>query len=97
MTSSSASPPAPGQANAVNVTADNTTCTSLVATTTIPVDDVDAERGIVALQGKPRVISIADPTALMAVRAVTPTYEWIVGSGDCRSWRAAMSSTPANA
>ena len=75
-------PGAPGQARAVNVTADNTTCASLVATTTIPVDDVDAERGIVALQGKPRVISVADPTALMAVRAVTPTYEWMVGSGD---------------
>jgi OmcA/MtrC family decaheme c-type cytochrome len=73
---------APGQANAVNVTADNTTCTSLVATTTIPVDPVDYERGIVALQGKPRVISVADPTAVMAVRAVTPTYEWMVGSGD---------------
>lgn len=72
---------APGQANAVNVTATNTTCASLVATTTIPVDDVDYERGIVALQGKPRVISVADPTALMAVRAVTPVREWVVGDG----------------
>jgi OmcA/MtrC family decaheme c-type cytochrome len=73
---------APGQANAVNVTADNTTCQGNVATTTIPVDVVDAEVGIVALQGKPRVVSVLDPTATMAVRAVTPTYEWLVGSGD---------------
>lgn len=72
---------APGQANAVNVTADNTTCAGNVATTTIAVDPVDYERGIVALQGKPRVISVADPTALMAVRAVTPVREWVVGDG----------------
>jgi OmcA/MtrC family decaheme c-type cytochrome len=73
---------APGQANAVNVTADNTVCAGNVATTTIPVDPVEYERGIVALQGKPRVVSVLDPTATMAVRAVTPTYEWLVGSGD---------------
>jgi OmcA/MtrC family decaheme c-type cytochrome len=72
---------APGQANAVNVTPDNTTCSGNVATTVIPVDAVDYERGIVALQGKPRVPSVVDPTATMAVRAVTPTYEWIVGDG----------------
>jgi OmcA/MtrC family decaheme c-type cytochrome len=76
---------APGQANAVNVTADNTVCAGNVATTTIPVDPVEYERGIVALQGKPRVVSVADPTAVMAVRAVTPTYEWLVGSGDAPS------------
>ena len=45
---------APGQALNVDVTVDNTTCANGVATTTIPVDDVDAERGRVALQGKPR-------------------------------------------
>jgi OmcA/MtrC family decaheme c-type cytochrome len=73
---------APGQALNVGVSTDNTTCASGVATTTIPVDDVDAERGIVALQGKPRVVSVLDPTATMSVRAVTPTYEWLVGSGD---------------
>jgi OmcA/MtrC family decaheme c-type cytochrome len=72
---------APGQANAVNVTADNTTCQGNVATTTIPVDAVDYERGIVALQGKPRVVSVLDPTATMAVRAFTPTREWVVGDG----------------
>ncbi len=72
---------APGQANSVNVTTDNTTCASNVATTTIPVDDVDFERGIVALQGKPRVVSVLDPAETMSVRAVTPTYEWLVGDG----------------
>ena len=73
---------APGQALAVNVTTTNTTCQGNVATTTIPVDPVDYERGIVALQGKPRVVN-ADPaaTAPMAVRAVTPTREWVVGDG----------------
>ena len=72
---------APGQALSVNVTNDNTTCASNVATTTIPVDNVTAERGLVALQGKPRVVSVLDPTATMAVRVVTPTYEWLVGDG----------------
>ena len=73
---------APGQALSVNVTTTNTTCLGGVATTTIPVDVVDAERGRVALQGKPRVVSVANPAETMAVRAVTPTYEWLVGSGD---------------
>jgi len=73
---------APGQPTNVGVTVDNTTCSGNVATTTIPVEEVDAERGIVALQGKPRVVSVLDPTAAMEVRAVTPTYEWLVGSGD---------------
>ena len=72
---------APGQALSVNVTNANTACANGVATTTIPVDVTDAERGIVALQGKPRVVSVLDPTATMAVRAVTPTYEWVVGDG----------------
>ena len=72
---------APGQAESVNVTTANTTCAGGIATTTIPVDVVDADRGIVALQGKPRVVSVLDPAATMAVRAVTPTYEWLVGDG----------------
>jgi OmcA/MtrC family decaheme c-type cytochrome len=72
---------APGQALSVNVTVDNTACVGGVATTTIPVDVVGAERGIVALQGKPRVVSVLDPAATMSVRAKTPTYEWLVGDG----------------
>ena len=72
---------APGQALSENVTVDNTTCAAGIATTTILADDVDAERGIVALQGKPRTPSPADPTVGQRVRAVTPTYEWMVGDG----------------
>ena len=72
---------APGQALSVNVTNENTTCADGVATTVIPVDDVDVERGIVALQGKPRVISVLDPAEVMSVRVPTPTYEWLVGDG----------------
>jgi len=72
---------APGQALNVSVDTVNTTCAGNVATTTIPVDVTFAERGIVALQGKPRVVSVLDPAATMSVRAVTPTYEWLVGDG----------------
>lgn len=72
---------APGQALSVDVTVDNTTCASNVATTTIAVDDVDAERGIVALQGRPWVVSPLDPAETLQVRAMTPTYEWLVGDG----------------
>ncbi|MDJ0699747.1 MAG: hypothetical protein QNJ07_07800 [Woeseiaceae bacterium] len=73
---------APGQPLAVDVTVANTSCASNVATTTIPVDSVTAERGIVALQGRPWVVSPLDPAAAIQVRAATPTYEWLVGSGD---------------
>jgi OmcA/MtrC family decaheme c-type cytochrome len=72
---------APGQANAVNVTTTNTVCAGNVATTTIPVDaGVAATRGIVALQGKPRVVT-ADITTPTMVRAKTPVREWVVGTG----------------
>ena len=74
---------APGQALSVNVTVDNTTCTSLVATTIIPADDVTADRGIIALQGKPRTVSPdpAGPAEGQRVRAKTPTYEFMVADG----------------
>jgi OmcA/MtrC family decaheme c-type cytochrome len=74
-------PNAPGQALAVNVTTANTTCAGNVATTTIPVDASATGRGIVALQGKPRVVSVANSTQLMSVRVPTPTREWVVGTG----------------
>jgi OmcA/MtrC family decaheme c-type cytochrome len=74
-------PNAPGQALAVNVTTTNTTCTGNVATTVIPVNTgITATRGIVALQGKPRVVT-ADITTPMMVRAKTPVREWVVGTG----------------
>ena len=72
---------APGQALSVNVDTTNTACAGGIATTTIPVDLVTAERGIVALQGKPRVVDPVDPALTTRVRAKTPTYEWIVGDG----------------
>ena len=73
---------APGQALNVTMTVDNTTCAGGVATTTIPVDlGVTAEKGRLALGGKPLVVSVADPAATMAVRVPTPTYDWVVGDG----------------
>jgi OmcA/MtrC family decaheme c-type cytochrome len=71
----------PGQALSVNVTVDNTVCASNIATTTIPADVVTAERGIVALQGKPRTVSPDGSTTGQRVRAKTPTYEFMVADG----------------
>jgi len=84
---------APGQANAVNLDTTNTVCAGNVATTTIPVDAVDATVGRVALQGKPRVVSVADATATMQVRAKTPTFDWVVGSGDAATPRRSIADT----
>ena len=83
----------PGQATSVNLDTDNTICAGNVATTTIPVDDVDAMVGRVAIQGKPGVVSPADPTALVRVRVPTPTYDWMVGSGDPATPRRAVVDT----
>jgi hypothetical protein len=76
---------APGQPTSENLSLDNTECAGNVATTTIAVDPVAAsvERGIVALQGKPWVLS-PDPNdedGVMQARVVTPTYEWTIGDG----------------
>lgn len=84
---------APGQASAVNLDLINTTCAGNVATTVIPVDDVDATVGRVALQGKPRVISVADPTATMQVRAKTPTFDWNLGTSDAATPRRAIADS----
>jgi OmcA/MtrC family decaheme c-type cytochrome len=78
---------APGQAAATNLTTGatgNTTCSGNVATTTIATDTVPAgvTRGIVALQGKPAVPNAnAAVTTPMLVRALTPTREFVVGTG----------------
>ena len=72
---------APGQALNVTLTTDNTACNAGVATTTIPVDVVDAERGRLALGGKPLVVSVADPAETMQARVPSPTYDWLVGDG----------------
>jgi OmcA/MtrC family decaheme c-type cytochrome len=84
---------APGQANAVNLSTSNTTCSGTTATTVIPVDDVDATVGRVALQGKPRVINIADPSTTMQVRAKTPTFDWNLGTSDAATPRRAIADS----
>jgi len=75
----------PGQADNVPVTVDNTTCANGVATTTVTPKRIEgASRGIVAIQGKPWLPNV-DPEGedvYMQVRAKTPTYEFLVGSGD---------------
>jgi OmcA/MtrC family decaheme c-type cytochrome len=74
---------APGQASSVNVTTTNTTCAAGVATTTItPARVAGATKARIAIQGKPRVTSVANATELMSVRAKTPTYDFVVGTGD---------------
>jgi OmcA/MtrC family decaheme c-type cytochrome len=68
----------------------NTTCSGNVATTVVPVEETTAMYGRVAIQGKPRVPNVdpdPDPDfadeygTLMPVRAVTPTYDWVIGEG----------------
>jgi OmcA/MtrC family decaheme c-type cytochrome len=72
----------PGQAASVNVSTTNTVCAANVATTTItPARVAGATRARIALQGKPWVLN-ADPSALpMQVRAKTPVYDFVVGTG----------------
>jgi OmcA/MtrC family decaheme c-type cytochrome len=73
----------PGQADDVDLSTDNTTCADGVATTTIPVDAaIVAEKGRVALGGKPVVVSVLDPAETMEVRVPTPTYDWVLGTSD---------------
>jgi OmcA/MtrC family decaheme c-type cytochrome len=69
----------------VDLSLDNTACADGVATTVIPVETADAatdaERGRVALNGKPLVVSAADPADTMVVRVPTPTFDYLVGIG----------------
>jgi OmcA/MtrC family decaheme c-type cytochrome len=62
-----------------------TTCSGNVATTTLTVETppAGATRAIVALQGKPWVLAVnpADADGVMQVRALTPTREFMVGTG----------------
>jgi OmcA/MtrC family decaheme c-type cytochrome len=71
----------PGQAGRANVTVDNTVCAGNVATTTIPVDTVDADKGRLVMGGKPLVLNPADATDTMGARVPTPTFDWLVGVG----------------
>jgi len=75
----------PGQPSSAAVNTTNTTCASNVATTTLTVETppAGATRAIVALQGKPWVPAVdpADADGRMQVRALTPTREFVVGTG----------------
>jgi OmcA/MtrC family decaheme c-type cytochrome len=74
----------PGQADNVGVSTSNTTCAANVATTTItPKRVAGATRARIALQGKPWVLAVdpADADGVMQVRAKTPTYDFVVGTG----------------
>ncbi len=81
--------------SAPGVSAENTTCSGNVATTVVPVEETEAMYGRVAIQGKPRLVSIdpEDEDGLMAVRAVTPTYDWVVGAGGAAPARRAVVDT----
>jgi OmcA/MtrC family decaheme c-type cytochrome len=74
------------------VSNDNTTCENGVATTVVPVEETTATVGRVAIQGKPRVVSVDpdDADGLMAVRAKTPTYDWVIGDGAAADPRRAV-------
>ena len=85
------SPDSAGQpGSSPGVTTDNTTCASNVATTVVPVEETDAMYGRVAIQGKPRLPSVLGGGELMAVRAFTPTYDYIVGEGGAAPERRAV-------
>ena len=71
----------PGQPTRVNLDAVNTTCTSLIATTVIPVEAVAAEKGRIALGGKPLVESADVADLIVEARVPSPTYDWMIGDG----------------
>ena len=91
-----ASTSAPGQSSGVDLTADNTNCDAGmgVATTTLPVDAIVAEKGRLALGGKPLVLSsLIDPATMVEARVPTPTYDWLVGDGGPAMARRAVVDT----
>jgi OmcA/MtrC family decaheme c-type cytochrome len=71
----------PGQPARANVTTENTVCAGNVATTTIPVEAIDADKGRLVLGGKPLVVNPADAADTMGARVPTPTFDWLVGVG----------------
>ncbi|MBU2677105.1 MAG: hypothetical protein KJP16_08465 [Gammaproteobacteria bacterium] len=70
-----------GQPSRANVSAANTDCMGLVATTVIPAENVVAEKARIALGGKPQVLSEANPALTVEARVPSPTYDWLVGVG----------------
>jgi OmcA/MtrC family decaheme c-type cytochrome len=85
----------------VDVDDTNTTCAGNVATTVVPVEETEAMYGRVAIQGKPRLPNIdpdavdndGNPILVMAVRAKTPTFDWVVGTGGAAPERRAAVDT----
>ncbi len=72
----------PGQPGRVTLDVNNTVCAGNVATTTIPVDTIVADKGRLTLAGRPLVENVLDPAATMRVRVPTPTFDWVVGDGE---------------
>jgi OmcA/MtrC family decaheme c-type cytochrome len=72
---------APGQPSRANLDAANTSCVGGIATTVIPVEAVAAEKGRIALGGKPLVISADVPDLVVEARVPSPTFDWLVGIG----------------
>ena len=80
---------APGQPDPrVNPDDTNTTCAGLIATTVIPVEIVAAEKGRIALGGKPHVISPDVAGLEVEARVPSPTFDWLLGDGTAVARRA---------
>ena len=78
MGSSTSAPGQPGRANPDDT---NTTCAGNVATTVIPVEAIVADKGRIALGGKPRVISPDVAGLEVEARVPSPTFDWVIGDG----------------
>jgi OmcA/MtrC family decaheme c-type cytochrome len=66
------------------VTSTNTTCSGNVATTTVPVQTVNATKGVVALQGKPQLRftpGIGTTNEVIQIRSKSPTREFAILDG----------------
>jgi OmcA/MtrC family decaheme c-type cytochrome len=73
---------APGQPDPrVDLDATNTTCASMIATTVIPAEAATAEKGRIALGGKPLVESADVAGLIVEARVPSPTYDWQIGDG----------------
>ena len=71
---------APGQPSRANLDDVNTTCSGMVATTVIPVEGILAEKGRIALGGKPLVESPDVPGLIVEARVPSPTFDWQIGT-----------------
>jgi OmcA/MtrC family decaheme c-type cytochrome len=84
----------PGQPGRENPDATNTTCSGLIATTVIAVEpNVAAEKGRIALGGKPRVISPDVVGLEVQARVPSPTFDWKIGDGAAVARRDVVDTT----